>query len=155
MLRGTDRIMTTHAGALPRSDALRELVFARSNREAYDKGALATGLRDGVAQTVAFAKYPNVYVEMSNQADFAGDMLSAQDRFTQWWALSVVSRLNLWPTQSVVVRKNSIRAKVPRNIVRSCPSLDSHPSVDQCPMSSFSGPDDQEGRCGLRLSYPV
>ena len=52
MLRGTDRIMTTHAGALPRSDALRALVFARSNREAYDKGALATGLRDGVAETV-------------------------------------------------------------------------------------------------------
>ncbi|MFZ0126701.1 MAG: cobalamin-independent methionine synthase II family protein [Xanthobacteraceae bacterium] len=52
MLRGTDRIMTTHAGALPRSDALRALVFARSNREAYEKGALAMGLRDGVAQTV-------------------------------------------------------------------------------------------------------
>jgi hypothetical protein len=53
MLRGTDRIMTTHAGALPRADALRALVFARSNGEPYDKAGLATSLRDAVAQTVA------------------------------------------------------------------------------------------------------
>jgi len=52
MLRSTDRIMTTHAGALPREHALRALVFARSNREPYDKAELATSLRDAVAQTV-------------------------------------------------------------------------------------------------------
>src|SRR5262249_45700327 len=53
MLRSTGRIMTTHAGALPRADALRALVFARSNGEPYDKAVLTTGLRDAVAQTVA------------------------------------------------------------------------------------------------------
>ncbi len=53
MLGSTDRIMTTHAGALPRVDALRALVFARSNGEPYDKAALATSLRGAVAQTVA------------------------------------------------------------------------------------------------------
>ena len=52
MLRSTDRIMTTHAGALPRENALRAQVFARSNREPYDKAELATSLRDAVAQTV-------------------------------------------------------------------------------------------------------
>ncbi|HSR78596.1 MAG TPA: epoxyalkane--coenzyme M transferase, partial [Xanthobacteraceae bacterium] len=52
MLRSTDRIMTTHAGALPRENALRALVFARSNREPYDKAALATSLRNAVAETV-------------------------------------------------------------------------------------------------------
>jgi 5-methyltetrahydropteroyltriglutamate--homocysteine methyltransferase len=52
MLRSTDRIMTTHAGALPREHALRALVFARSNREPYDKAALATSLRGAVAETI-------------------------------------------------------------------------------------------------------
>ncbi len=53
MLGSTDRIMTTHAGALPRAEPLRALVFARSNGEPYDKAALATSLRGAVAQTVA------------------------------------------------------------------------------------------------------
>jgi len=53
MLRSTDRIMTTHAGALPRAHTLRALVFARSNGEPYDKAVLGTSLRDAVAQTVA------------------------------------------------------------------------------------------------------
>jgi 5-methyltetrahydropteroyltriglutamate--homocysteine methyltransferase len=52
MLRSTDRIMTTHAGALPRADALRALVLARADGKAYDKAALASTLRAAVAQTV-------------------------------------------------------------------------------------------------------
>jgi 5-methyltetrahydropteroyltriglutamate--homocysteine methyltransferase len=52
MLRSTDRIMTTHAGALPRAEALRALVFARSNHEPYDKASLATSLRDAVVDIV-------------------------------------------------------------------------------------------------------
>jgi 5-methyltetrahydropteroyltriglutamate--homocysteine methyltransferase len=52
MLRSTDRIMTTHAGALPRAEALRALVFARSNHEPYDKAGLATSLRSAVADIV-------------------------------------------------------------------------------------------------------
>jgi 5-methyltetrahydropteroyltriglutamate--homocysteine methyltransferase len=53
MLRSTDRILTTHAGALPRADALRALVVARSEQKPYDKATLATTLRAAVAQTVA------------------------------------------------------------------------------------------------------
>src|SRR5262245_718747 len=52
MLRSTDRIVTTHAGALPRSEALRKQVFARSEGQPYDKAALASTLRAEVAQTV-------------------------------------------------------------------------------------------------------
>jgi hypothetical protein len=55
MLRGTDRIMTTHARA-PRSDALRALVFARSNREAYDKGRWQRVCATASAQTVLQAE---------------------------------------------------------------------------------------------------
>jgi 5-methyltetrahydropteroyltriglutamate--homocysteine methyltransferase len=52
MLRNTDCITTTHAGALPRAEALRKMVFARSDGEPYDKAALAAALRDAVAEIV-------------------------------------------------------------------------------------------------------
>ena len=49
---GANRILTTHAGALPRSDALRSLVFARSEGTPYDQGALAARLKNEVAAVV-------------------------------------------------------------------------------------------------------
>ncbi|HYU70630.1 MAG TPA: cobalamin-independent methionine synthase II family protein [Burkholderiales bacterium] len=50
MARG--RILTTHAGALPRSPELREMIFARAEGKPYDKDALASKLRDEVAGVV-------------------------------------------------------------------------------------------------------
>jgi len=52
MTRRADRILTTHAGSLPRSDALRALVFARAEREPYEEAALHAQLRSGVADIV-------------------------------------------------------------------------------------------------------
>jgi 5-methyltetrahydropteroyltriglutamate--homocysteine methyltransferase len=53
MLRSSDRIMTTHAGALPRSEGLRGLVMARSQGEPHDAEELARLLRQEVSDTVA------------------------------------------------------------------------------------------------------
>src|SRR6516165_7766600 len=53
MLGSSDRIMTTHAGALPRSEGLRALVMARSQGEPHDAAELARLLRQEVADTVA------------------------------------------------------------------------------------------------------
>ncbi len=53
MIRSSNRIMTTHAGALPRSAELREMVFARADGKDYDKAALAQRLRATVAEVVA------------------------------------------------------------------------------------------------------
>lgn len=50
MTRG--RILTTHAGSLPRSEALRDLVYARADGEPYDKERLAAELNDGVRDVV-------------------------------------------------------------------------------------------------------
>src|SRR5213083_2196876 len=47
-----ERILTTHAGALPRSPELREMIFARAEGRLYDKDALASKLRDEVAGVV-------------------------------------------------------------------------------------------------------
>src|SRR6267378_499038 len=47
-----ERILTTHAGALPRSPELREMIFARAEGKPYDRNALASKLRDEVAGVV-------------------------------------------------------------------------------------------------------
>jgi 5-methyltetrahydropteroyltriglutamate--homocysteine methyltransferase len=52
MLYSTDRIMTAHAGSLPRPDDLREMVVAKANGERYDAGALDRRLKSAVAETV-------------------------------------------------------------------------------------------------------
>jgi len=50
MARG--RILTTHAGALPRSPELREMIFARAEGKPHEGNALASKLRDEVAGVV-------------------------------------------------------------------------------------------------------
>ena len=52
MLYSTDRIMTAHAGSLPRPDDLRQMVVAKANGEPYDAGALDRRLSSAVAETV-------------------------------------------------------------------------------------------------------
>jgi 5-methyltetrahydropteroyltriglutamate--homocysteine methyltransferase len=52
-MRSTERILTTHAGALPRPKALRELILARSRGETVDEAALDDRLKAAVAETVA------------------------------------------------------------------------------------------------------
>lgn len=52
MARSTDRILITHAGALPRSDELRKMIFARAQGEPYDRAAIAQRLRSEVAEVV-------------------------------------------------------------------------------------------------------
>jgi len=47
-----ERILTTHAGSLPRSPELRELVYARAEGRPYDAAALAARLRSEVAEVV-------------------------------------------------------------------------------------------------------
>jgi 5-methyltetrahydropteroyltriglutamate--homocysteine methyltransferase len=52
MLYSTDRIMTTHAGALPRPSDLRDLVAAKATGAPYDSATLAARLKSAVAETV-------------------------------------------------------------------------------------------------------
>ncbi|HEY7495368.1 MAG TPA: cobalamin-independent methionine synthase II family protein [Candidatus Tectomicrobia bacterium] len=52
MQRSTDRILTTHAGSLPRPADLRDMVAARSSGQPYDAEALTQRLRRAVAEVV-------------------------------------------------------------------------------------------------------
>jgi 5-methyltetrahydropteroyltriglutamate--homocysteine methyltransferase len=53
MTRSADRILTTHAGSLPRSDDLKRLVYARADGQTYNLTALSQRLKSEVAEVVA------------------------------------------------------------------------------------------------------
>ena len=52
MIRSNERILTTHAGALPRSEDLRQRIFARAAGEQHDSRELAQKLQREVAEVV-------------------------------------------------------------------------------------------------------
>jgi len=52
MLYSTDRIITTHAGSLPRPPDLRDMVVAKANSEPYDPTELDEQLKSAVAEVV-------------------------------------------------------------------------------------------------------
>ena len=52
MIYSTDRILTTHAGSLPRPDDLKEMVLAKARGEPCDQAALEARLRSAVAEIV-------------------------------------------------------------------------------------------------------
>ncbi len=52
MKRSTDRILTTHAGSLPRPDDLRELVTAKANHEPFDETKFAARVKNAVGEVV-------------------------------------------------------------------------------------------------------
>jgi 5-methyltetrahydropteroyltriglutamate--homocysteine methyltransferase len=52
MRRSTERILTTHAGSLPRPDELRDLLIAKDEGRPYDHEAFATRVRSAVAEMV-------------------------------------------------------------------------------------------------------
>src|SRR5881394_3480591 len=52
MLYSSDRILTTHAGSLPRPADLRELVVARTTGQPHDRTALDRQLTAAVAEVV-------------------------------------------------------------------------------------------------------
>ncbi len=52
MLYSTDRILTTHAGALPRPPDVRDMVFAKANDQPYDTSAFDARLKAAVADVV-------------------------------------------------------------------------------------------------------
>ncbi len=53
MKRSTDRILTTHVGSLPRSDAVCDVLLKKERGEGHDPEAFDRVVRDAVAETVA------------------------------------------------------------------------------------------------------
>ena len=52
MKHSTERILTTHAGSLPRPDDLRDLLIAKDEGRPYEQAAFITRVRSAVAEVV-------------------------------------------------------------------------------------------------------
>lgn len=52
MQRSTERILTTHAGSLPRPDDLWDLLIAKDAGQPYDQEAFTRRVRRAVAEVV-------------------------------------------------------------------------------------------------------
>jgi 5-methyltetrahydropteroyltriglutamate--homocysteine methyltransferase len=80
----TDRILTTHAGSLPRPPDLRDMVVAKTRGDRVDDGALDARLRQAVAETVR--------LQLENGLDIVNDGELSKYNFTDY----VRSRIAGW-----------------------------------------------------------
>ncbi len=79
MMRSTHRILTTHAGSLPRPDDLRALVTAKAGRQPYAEDALACdhsfsgGPRSGPGSSLGFCVSVRAKWAKPHQSDVGED----------------------------------------------------------------------------------
>jgi 5-methyltetrahydropteroyltriglutamate--homocysteine methyltransferase len=76
MLYSTDRILTTHAGSLPRPPELRDMVLAKANGTAIDPAAFDARLRSAVAETVR--------AQVDSGIDYVNDGELSKNNFTDY-----------------------------------------------------------------------
>ena len=76
MLRSTDRILTMHAGTLPRPADIRERVMAKSRGEQVDDAQLTADMRGVIAE--------NVLLQMENGIDSVNDGEVSKSSFSNY-----------------------------------------------------------------------
>jgi 5-methyltetrahydropteroyltriglutamate--homocysteine methyltransferase len=82
MLTSTDRILTTHVGSLPRSDAVTHVLFARENREPLDNRAAAVTISDAVREVVRRQVEVGIDVVSDGEMNKIGYATYIKDRVT-------------------------------------------------------------------------
>ena len=82
MKRSTDKILTSHAGSLPRPDNLIALNRARGSGEAVDERTFANALAAAVAETVR--RQTEVGIDIPDDGEF-GKAMSAATDYGAWW----------------------------------------------------------------------
>ena len=98
MLNSSERIITTHAGSLPRPEALTPLVTARARGAPYDKEALDRLLKEGVDEVVR--------LQIENGIDSVNDGELSKTNFTNY----VRERLSGFETRPSMSRTCSTRS---------------------------------------------
>ena len=76
MIRSTDRILCTHAGALPRDESLTALIRAQSARQPVDLAKLEAGLKSGVSDAVR--------KQLENRVDSVSDGELSKNNFMHY-----------------------------------------------------------------------
>jgi 5-methyltetrahydropteroyltriglutamate--homocysteine methyltransferase len=100
MLYSTERIITTHAGSLPRSADLRDMVVANANGQAHDIAALAAPLKAAVADVVR------------RQAKCANDGELSKTNFTdyvRWRMAGYVERPSAGPRRLSITARDETK----------------------------------------------
>jgi 5-methyltetrahydropteroyltriglutamate--homocysteine methyltransferase len=85
MRRSEDRILTTHAGSLPRPEDLIELNRARLTGEPVDEAAFGERLRSAVAELVRREK--DTGIDVPNDGEY-GKAMSQKVDYGAWWSYS-------------------------------------------------------------------
>ncbi len=70
MIRGTDHILVSHAGTLPKPDDLRETVMAKASGQPVDEETLSRRLRETVADVVK--RQVEIGIDTVNSPGLAG-----------------------------------------------------------------------------------
>jgi 5-methyltetrahydropteroyltriglutamate--homocysteine methyltransferase len=89
MRRSVDRVLTTHAGSLPRPDELRE-AWSRPINDAREEADLQALLQKSVVNVVAEQK--KFDVDIPNDGEFGKPMRSASDLAA--WGTYIFNRLS-------------------------------------------------------------
>ncbi|HLW94525.1 MAG TPA: cobalamin-independent methionine synthase II family protein [Solirubrobacteraceae bacterium] len=77
-----ERILTTHAGSLPRPDDLAEMIWARIDGEAVDEAALAARTESAVAEVVRKQRDAGVDIVSDGELSKSGFSTYINDRFS-------------------------------------------------------------------------
>jgi 5-methyltetrahydropteroyltriglutamate--homocysteine methyltransferase len=113
MRRSVDRILTTHAGSLPRPADLREM-WSKQRRGEQDEAALRAGLRAAVDEVVR--AQIEAAVDIPNDGEFGKPMRAASDRGA--WGNYIFDRLSgFGPTPPEAVAPDIAAPGTPMRIV--------------------------------------
>jgi 5-methyltetrahydropteroyltriglutamate--homocysteine methyltransferase len=77
-----DRILTTHAGSLPRPDQLADMIWARMDGQDVDEGELQRQIEAGVADVVAKQRAAGIDVVSDGELSKTGFSTYVNDRFS-------------------------------------------------------------------------
>src|SRR5919109_4538694 len=78
MHRSTERILTTHAGSLPRPDDLRDMLVAKDEGQPYDQARFATRVQSAVAEVVR--RQPAAGLDVINDGELSKRSFSTYAR---------------------------------------------------------------------------
>jgi 5-methyltetrahydropteroyltriglutamate--homocysteine methyltransferase len=78
----SDRILTTHAGSLPRPDALADMIWARMDGQDVDEGELRQQIESGVADVVAKQRAAGIDVVSDGELSKTGFSTYVNERFS-------------------------------------------------------------------------
>ncbi|MBV9006158.1 MAG: hypothetical protein JO181_15965, partial [Solirubrobacterales bacterium] len=82
MAGGNDRILTTHAGSLPRPDDLADMIWARMDGQEVDDAALAARIDSAVAEVIEKQRAAGVDIVSGGEMSKTGFSTYVNERFS-------------------------------------------------------------------------